>query len=138
MAEVKCTDPRTPKLFRRIAIGLALVWAVWWTLFVLVLGIVGQSPFGILAQSLAEEIFYSVLFSLILLLSVVIAWKWRVIGGFLLVSESLPVIIFICLLMTTGHFPIRTFILVLLTVALPPLISGYLFIASWARSRKPK
>jgi hypothetical protein len=63
----------------------------------------------------------------VLLLSAVLAWRWGRAGGALLVLEGLIVAVGYPI-MVAGRFPLSTVALVLLTMALPPLASGVLFI----------
>jgi hypothetical protein len=101
--------------------ALALTWAGFWTWFGLASGIAeGQSPAGIFLHAARP--------GLIFLLTAAIAWRWEAVGGAALVLEGLLVFI-LYPRMLHRSFPLSTILFVYLTMALPPLISGFLFLA---------
>ena len=127
MKEIDYTGDRVARWMRYVARALALIWAGWWTFFGLACGLgEGMSPAGVLL--------HAALPGLIFLVSAAIAWRWEAIGGIVLVLEGL--LVFIAYpVMTYSRFPLSTIVFVLLTMALPPLAAGFLFLASWQKSR---
>lgn len=128
------TTDRAAEWMRYIARALALIWALHWT-FVGLACSVGRSRIFDEARSPAE-IFLDqfALPSLLFLVSAAIAWRWEAIGGVVLVLEGL--LIFIAYpLVTYSSFPLSTIVFTLLTMALPPLVVGSLFVASWRKSK---
>jgi len=112
---------------RYIARALALIWAAWWAFFGLACGLgEGMSPAGVLL--------HAALPGLVFLVSAAIAWRWEAVGGVVLVLEGLLVLI-AHPMMTSNRFPLSTILFVPLTMALPPLAAGFLFIASWRKSK---
>jgi len=110
-----------------------LVWATCW---ISLLGTVGLGALTIFPLAV-------LLASLILLLSVAVAWQWEIIGAAMLVLEGLLILPLVCRVIIVGHFPVPyhfpytvMFPLLLLTVALSPLIAGLLFLTSWYGSRQ--
>ena len=72
----------------------------------------------------------------IFVLSTLAAWRWEGIGGALLVLEGLAALGFIVLNFLQRSFTASTFTLMCLTLGLPPLAAGILFLICWRRSRK--
>lgn len=68
----------------------------------------------------------------ILLVTVLLAWKWEALGGTLLAIEGIIVGIGYPIL-TRGRFPVTTVILMLLTLALPPLAAGIMLLVDARR-----
>jgi len=69
----------------------------------------------------------------ILLLTILLAWKWEALGGALLIAEGLVV----CVgypIFASGRFPIFTVVMMLLTLALPPIVAGFLLVADARRA----
>ena len=99
---------------------LALIWAVWWTFFALVSG-AGEGLKGLLANA------PNALPELVFLVSVGIAWRREAVGGIALL---------LCALGAFFYFHIgRQHVFMNLTMVLPPVVAGLLFLASWRRSR---
>jgi hypothetical protein len=115
---------------RALPLGLGTAWAVWWTFFA-----VASSAGNWIA---GRELFspFPVVIVLALLVSITLAWRWSMIGGALLSAIGL------LLLWASLYFfnnPASTTWFLVLTLSLPPLISGLLLLAdAWpARSRRP-
>jgi len=111
------------KWLRRTGLIVGLAGAVWLTLF-------------IFAVSEGRFSWYSVptviVFVLPFLAIIAIAWKWSLIGGILLIAGGLfwPVWRLTTMPPTTQPMPLPTLALVLLSVSLPLLASGILFLLS--------
>lgn len=120
----RATDP-TIKWMLRIARCLALVWASVIALFGLVSGATRPGLIGILMN--APNALPGVGF----LICVALAWRWEALGGAILVVEGLLVF---PIFMSFGRPP-SMILPVMLALGLPPLLAGWLFIASWRRSR---
>jgi hypothetical protein len=119
MGNIQPIGNRAAKPMRYLARTLALVWAVWWTLFGLIAGMgEGYAPLGILAHATVP--------GLIFLVAAVIAWRWEVIGGILLLLEGLGTLYVFGYSRTIEGFLILT---------LPPLVAGLLFHASSLKAR---
>ncbi|MCK4261744.1 hypothetical protein KAX00_01415 [bacterium] len=119
MANIDYTGNRATKWMRYIARALALIWAVWWTFFALVSG-AGEGLRGLLANA------PNALPELVFLVSVAIAWRWEAVGGIMLL---------LCALGTFFFFHIGRHLFMHLTFVLPPVVAGFLFLASWRKSR---
>jgi hypothetical protein len=129
MAKVDSTGDRIAKWMRGIAVVLALSWAGFWTFFGIASGIAERvSPVGVL--------YHSIFPGLIFLVSAIVAWRWGFIGGILLIVESL--LVFVAYPIMFGQMPLLIMVFTLLTLALPPLIAGLLFLVSHRTSKKPK
>jgi len=70
----------------------------------------------------------------IFILSTLLAWRWEGIGGALLVLEGLVALGFVVRASIRGTFSTSTFTLTCLTLALPPLAAGMLFVVRWRQS----
>lgn len=111
------------KWMRHIAGALVLLWAGFWLFFGVASGIgEGLSRGAVLVHTAFP--------GLIFLVSAVFAWRTQVIGAAVLLLEGLAVLIAYPI-MTYHQFPFSTIVFVILTMSLPPLIAGLLFIASW-------
>jgi len=71
----------------------------------------------------------------IFILSTLVAWRWEGIGGALLVLEGLVALGLIVRAFLWGRFTASTLVLMCLTLGLPPLAAGILFLICWQRSR---
>ncbi len=116
------------KRISRVARVLALVWACWWTFFMLASGAGGGFK-GVLTNA------PNALPGLVFLISVAIAWKWEAVGGIVLMVESLLILI-VYPLFVRGELPLSGIIFVMLTLGLLPLVAGILFLVSWQRTRR--
>jgi hypothetical protein len=109
---------------RIAALIIGLIWAGFWTWFGLASGISeGLDVIGIIIHAIMPGLFFFT--------TIAVAWKRGVVGGILLIFLGLVVAIGYPL-MVVGKFPATTIVAVLITMALPPLMSGALFWkASW-------
>ena len=71
----------------------------------------------------------------IFILSTLVAWRWQGIGGALLVLEGIAALGFIVRAFLWGRFTTSTLTLMCLTLGLPPLAAGILFLLCWQKSR---
>jgi hypothetical protein len=111
-----------------IALVLALLWALWWTFFGFASG-VGEG------LSLVGVFVHAALPGGVMLISVAVAWLWRLVGGVLLVVEGIIVLVGYPI-MVSNRFGLRTIVFVLLTMALPPLLAGILLLIDSKALRK--
>lgn len=66
---------------------------------------------------------------LVFLVTALIAWRWQAVGGMLLLLEGLIVAVGYPWRFQ-GRFPLGTYVFMELTMALPPLVAGVLFLAA--------
>ena len=71
----------------------------------------------------------------IFILSTLVAWRWEAIGGALLVLEGIAALGFIVRTFLWGSFTASTLVLMCLTLGLPPLAAGVLFLLCRQKSR---
>jgi hypothetical protein len=117
---------KSVKEMRTLAVIVSLLWGGWWTFFGLASGLGEKlSPPGILA--------HAALPGLVFLISAAMAWRWEAAGGTVLLLEGL-LVLFVYPALAHGRFSIATIAFVLLTMAVPPLIAGSLFLVD---SSKP-
>lgn len=127
MANNRKNGRQTTLLMRYTARGLALIWAGFWVFFGVASGLSeGLNALAIFIHTLVP--------GLIFLVFALVAWKWELLGGIVLVFAGIAVAIGYPI-MVAGRFPLMTIVFVLLTMALPPLIAGILHLASWGSSR---
>jgi len=101
---------------------IAVLWAVFWIWFDLVTAFGARlTPGGILLHVAMPGLF----FALLLLL----AWWTEVLGGLLLLS--IGVFIAVALPISSGHLTVNALVFVVLTLALPPLAAGIMFLVNW-------
>jgi hypothetical protein len=112
------------KWMRYIGQALALIWAGWWIFFGVASGMDER-------LNLLGILIHATIPGLIFLVSAIIAWQWQVIGSIVLILEGL--LIFIVYPVMFRHLSFLTIILTLLTLALPPLIAGFLLLVSWRK-----
>jgi hypothetical protein len=113
---------KTIKGFRHSARVLSTVWATWWTFFALFSG-AGEGFKGLLhnAPNALPEVFF--------VASVIISWKKELIGGIALL---------LCAFFAFFFFHIGSNLFMLVTLILPPVLAGILFIVSWKNSKVEK
>lgn len=70
----------------------------------------------------------------IFIASTLVAWRWEGIGGALLVLEGLAALGFIVRAFLWRNFTASTLVLMCLTLGLPPLVAGILFLICCRRS----
>ncbi|MGA9351637.1 MAG: hypothetical protein WBW48_22920 [Anaerolineae bacterium] len=68
-------------------------------------------------------------------LSTLVAWRWEGIGGALLALEGIVALSFIMRTFVLGSLAASGLVLMCLTLGLPPLAAGILFLVYWQRSR---
>lgn len=71
----------------------------------------------------------------VFIISAAIAWRWGRIGGVTLIFEGVVAIVFIVLGLLADRLQPSTVFLMLLTLALPPLIAGILFLICAKQSK---
>ena len=64
------------------------------------------------------------------LIATAVAWKWEAIGGTLLILEGVGNLMYVS---SMERASLVSSILLFLTLALPPLLSGILFVIHWRR-----
>lgn len=105
---------------RRIARALALIWACGWALFGLLAGIgEGYDLVGVFRHTAFPGLAFLVV--------ALIAWRWEIVGGILLILEACGTLFLFWFSRTPEGF---------LTLTLPPLIAGVLFIVDWIRATR--
>lgn len=111
---------------RPAARGVALLWAGFWVFFGLASGIgEGLDWVGVLIHTAVP--------GLIFLALALLAWYREEIGGALLVIVGLVVLVWYPI-DTADTFRLSTIVMVLLTMALPPLLAGGVCLACWRRT----
>ena len=107
---------------RFMAVSLSLMWAGWWSFFGLASGIhEGLSPGGVLIHTATP--------GLIFLASALFALLHPMSGGIMLIVEGIFVMVAYPLLVR-DTFPTSTISFILVTMALPALLAGFLFVLS--------
>jgi prolipoprotein diacylglyceryltransferase len=75
--------------------------------------------------------------SFVLLVVLIVAWKWEKVGGIILTILGLTLCIFVFILnYKRNHFSVATSLLDTLMVAIPFVLAGILFILSHYRKKK--
>jgi len=103
-------------------------WACWWLFFGVASGI-GEGLKGI------ALLMHAAFPGLIFLMSALLPWQWQRAGGLVLVGEGLLIFI-VYPIIAHRVFAFLTIILVCLTMALPPLIAGLLFLKNEVHIQK--
>lgn len=104
---------------RWIARFLALCWAGWWIFFGLASGIDEGSSVPVILVHAAIP-------GALFLISALLPWRYEMLGGKVLLIEGILIAIIYPYL--ARHFQLFVILMVLLTMALPPLIAGLLCI----------
>ncbi len=126
-AVISCAGHTKTKRMRSIARALALIWACWWIFFALA-NAVGE-------RFSQQAVLIIAFFPLIFLGSAVIPRRWERTGGAVLLLEGL-IILFGYPWIAFNRLPLSAIIVVVLTLALPPLVAGFLFlVAGWRKSK---
>jgi len=128
MANNRRNGRQATLLMRYTARGLALIWAGFWVFFGVASGLGEElDALGVFMHTLVP--------GLIFLVFALVAWKWELLGGLLVLLSGVAVAIGYPV-WAAGRFELMTIVFVLLTMALPPLVAGILHLASWATSRR--
>ncbi len=107
---------------------IAVLWAVFWIWFDLASALGARlTPGGVLLRIAVRGLFFGLLLFL--------AWWTEVLGGLLLLLVG--VVIAVAFLITSGPLPVNALVFVVLTMALPPLAAGIMFLVDW-RLKKPR
>ncbi len=121
------TDDGKTKRMRSLARSLSLVWACWWIFFALV-NAIGE-------QFSRQAVLALLLFPLLFLGCATLPRFSERTGGMVLLLEGLIILVGYTWI-TYSKMPFSTMVAVLLMLALPPLISGLLFLVTgWRKSR---
>lgn len=112
---------------RWIARILSLVWAGFWVYFGLASGISEPTTER---GKLMDVLIHTAVPGLVFLVSALIAWWWQAVGGVLLLVEGLVIAVGYLLMTQHSRFSLLTKSQVDLMLALPPLVSGILFLAA--------
>lgn len=105
---------------------IAVVWSGFWALFGLL------SALGERLDTLGV-LFHMIVPGFVFLITVIIAWSYEKVGGIVLIVEGFVVGIAYPLLFSA--MATSTVIFVLLTMALPPVLAGFLFMIDSRRHR---
>lgn len=105
---------------RRIALILVVIAIVFWLWF-------GIGSAIVIQGTAFDWFMYLMMPGGIFIFSGLIAWRWNRIGGILLFLEGILALIFVIIEFVTGDYETSTFILMVLTLCLPPMVSGMLF-----------
>jgi hypothetical protein len=128
MTAVHPTKDHATKWMRFVARVLMIIAIVFWLWF-------GIGSAYVEGLGLVNWVLHILVPGGIFLLSALVAWRWQGPGGALLVVEGILASGFIVRTFLWGRFTVSTLILMGLTLGLPPLAAGILFLLSWARSR---
>ena len=134
MSSAGCSVNRVPEWFRNIAGTIILITGGYWSFHALTSGLS-------MGLGLGGVLFHIAVPGLIFLFSAAVAWCWRVIGGVVLVIEGLIAFFIYCAYLLEWGISLDSIFVMLrlvLTTALPPFVSGCLFILSWWKSRASK
>lgn len=105
---------------------MAILWAAFWTWFGLASGLAEKlSPAGVLVHTAAPGLAFVVL--------LVVSWRWELPGGILLVLAGVAVAVVYPMMFR--RMPTATVVFVILTMALPPILAGILFLLHWWMGR---
>ena len=117
-----------PKLLRSIARGLMIVTIIFWLWF-------GIGSAYVENGGPINWLMHLLLPAGIFILSSLITYRWGGIGGGLLAFEGILAFGFILNAYLQGRLIASTLLLMCLTLGLPPLAAGILFIIFWKQSR---
>jgi len=112
---------------RILALAVASFW-LWWGVGSAY--VEGFTWLGLLAHCIPGAL---------ILMATLVAWKWERIGGRLLVGVAVLVTAFLLWAISRGGYGgtyREVAAIVWSTMALPPLVTGLLFLASWGRERE--
>jgi hypothetical protein len=132
MTDVRRTTDRATKWMRQIARALALICAILPTLVVGAILFDPIYPMNIPPRTW-DDLLTLLFVALVLLLvwgGAAIPWRWERAGGVVLLLEGL--LVFIWRLVMYRRYPEAMVFAAI--VALPPVVAGSLFLASWWRS----
>jgi hypothetical protein len=121
--ERKNRNRRPKQTQKKAAIILIIIAVVFWLWFGIGSAIVEEG-------TLFDWFMYLMMPAGIFIITGLIAWRWNRVGGVPLVLEGLLAQAFIIVALIKGNYDVSMFIMMTLTLGLPPLVSGILFIIS--------
>ena len=107
---------------RPLALAVSSTWAIWVVVFA-----VGEA-------ALDRNWFAPVVVVVLMVVSIVVGWRYEPVGGILLLLEGLLV----CLAYPIGFLHAAktgAMLFVIVTLGLPPILSGLLYLSAWNRTR---
>lgn len=132
---------RTARVFHPVAmittLGTAIVWTFWGFLSGrLLLWLTGENE---LVRSLAPKLGVNVTNGLVVLVCAAIAWRWRLIGGVILIILALVpcFVLYRVQELVFQDFKLMVWgFMMFFTFSLPLLVAGTLFFISWGAKKK--
>ena len=118
---IQYTDNGKTKRMRSVAKSLALVWALWWIFF----GV----AYAVGEKFSKQALLVLLVFPLLFLGSAMLPRLSERTGGTVLLVEGLIILVGYPWF-TYGRVPLFAIVVVLFMLGLPPLISGFLFLAA--------
>lgn len=113
----------------RAAIILVVIAVVFWLWFGIGSALVTQG-------TALDWFMYLMMPGGIFIISALIAWRWSRVGGMILALEGFVALVFVIRAYVVGNYEPSTFILMIVTLCLPPLVSGILFsMHGWQKKR---
>jgi hypothetical protein len=113
--------------YRRAAAILVVIAVVFWLWF-------GIGSAAVTQGTAFDWFMYLMMPGGIFIISAIIAWQWSRVGGVMLTLEGFLALVFVIRAYVLGNYDVSTFILMILTLCMPPLISGILFaIHGWRK-----
>jgi hypothetical protein len=118
---------------RRLGWVILLLAAVFWTLFTgaeMVSGLVGGEATSLVGGLMEFAVFVAPLW-----LGAILVWRWPPVGAALLLLDGMVLTIIFVVRALTFYVPPAGLVMTALTLALPPVAAGLLFLVAWWRGR---
>ncbi|MDY7039271.1 MAG: hypothetical protein SVX38_00220 [Chloroflexota bacterium] len=129
-----------PQLWlRRLGWVILLLAAGFWTLFTggeVVSGLVSDDPEA--ATALVGGLMEFAVFAVPLWVGAILVWRWPPVGAALLLLDGVVLMITFVVRVLTFYVSPAALVMTALTLGLPPLASGLLFLVAWRRGKKAR
>ena len=123
----------SPRWLRRLGWVILLLTASFWTLFTgaeMVSGLVSGE-----AASLRGGLLEFAVFAAPLWLGAILVWRWPPVGAAWLLLDGVALVVLFGVRALTFYVPPAGLAMTALTLVLPPLAAGVLFLVAWWRGR---
>lgn len=126
------TRDHAPSWLHRLGWVILLLAAGFWTLFTgieFVSGLIGGETPALVGGLMEFTVFVAPLW-----IGVVLAWRWPPVGAVWLLLDGAILITLLAVRALTFYIPPADLVMTALTLGLPPLVAGLLFLVAWWRS----
>lgn len=120
--------------WRRLGWAILLLVAGFWTLFTgveFVSGLIGGETSALVGGLMEFAVFAAPLW-----IGAALVWRWPPVGAVWLLLDGMILMTLLIVRALTFYIPPADLVITVLTLGLPPLVAGLLFLVAWWRDRR--